>query len=56
VDVGVLIERLAGQILHLLADVAADDVADGVADRADAGADRAGLACRAPRIGRTAAW
>ena len=55
-DVGVLIERLAGEILHLLADVAADEVADGAADRVDTAADPAGeraerLECAGERRG-----
>ncbi len=37
-----LIERLAGEILHRLADAAADQIADGVADRIGAAGDRAG--------------
>ena len=40
-DVGVLVERLAGEILDLLADVAADQIAERAAHRGDPAAGRA---------------
>ena len=47
-----LVERLAGQPLHLLANVAAEDAAESAADGADSAGDRAlGLKCAGERRG-----
>src|SRR5262249_32042116 len=40
-EIDFLIERAAGEMLHLLADIAAEELADGAADRAGARADAA---------------